>query len=156
MPGPGKTMLNACPWVLPMVVCGRDLPFLPAQLMLFALLFFKEDGIYLFERKRGSPSRGEGEADSMLSRELDVGLDPRTLSRIMAWAEGRHVTDRATQTPLFALFTNYVYLGDHSSNSFWQFCLKKPLPCEDKHNRSFFNTQFWNHWSQIHGMSVRY
>lgn len=39
-----------------------------------------EDFIYLFERERES-MRGErsaGEADSLLSEEPDVGLDPRT------------------------------------------------------------------------------
>ena len=36
---------------------------------------------YLFERDRGNTRRGEaeGEADSLLSREPKVGLDPRTL-----------------------------------------------------------------------------
>ena len=49
-------------------------------------LFFK-DFIYLFERQherereheqRGQ-GKGEGEADSLLNREPDVDLDPRTL-----------------------------------------------------------------------------
>ena len=52
-------------------------------------LFFKR--FYLFEREREERERerereqstagggGEGEADSLLSREPDVGLDPRTL-----------------------------------------------------------------------------
>lgn len=37
LPFPEKTTLNGCPWILPMVVWGRNLPFLLAQLMLFAL-----------------------------------------------------------------------------------------------------------------------
>ena len=49
-------------------------------------IFFKKDFIYLFERERERESMSreggaerEGEADSLLSREPDVGLDPRTL-----------------------------------------------------------------------------
>jgi len=43
----------------------------------FYFLFIFKDFIYLFERAReGGVS--EGEADSPLSREPDVGLDPET------------------------------------------------------------------------------
>ena len=42
--------------------------------------FFKK--IYLFERERaqmeGRGAEGDGEAGSLLSRELNLGLDPRT------------------------------------------------------------------------------
>ena len=53
-----------------------------AKKKLFNYFFFR---LYLFERKkeRASTSRGwaeaEREADSSPSKELDVGLDPRTL-----------------------------------------------------------------------------
>ena len=44
---------------------------------------FKKDFIYLFLRKResiaGERDKGEGEADFLLSREPDRGLDLRTL-----------------------------------------------------------------------------
>ena len=38
--------------------------------------------MYLFERERaqaGGGAEGEGEADALMSRELDWGLNPRTL-----------------------------------------------------------------------------
>ena len=46
--------------------------------------FFFKDFIYLFDRERGehkqgAGAKGEGEARSPLSREPDMGLDPRTL-----------------------------------------------------------------------------
>ena len=48
--------------------------------------FLKKDFIYLFNTDRkgertqvGGAAEGEGEADSPLSKEPDVGLDPRTL-----------------------------------------------------------------------------
>ena len=51
----------------------------------FSIFFFKKDiSIYLFEGDReheqGLGAEGEGEADSLLSREPSVGLHPRTLS----------------------------------------------------------------------------
>ena len=50
---------------------------------------------------RGNEITGRGkrewEADSLLSREPEAGLDPRTLAGIMTWAEGR--PDWATQLP---------------------------------------------------------
>jgi len=39
--------------------------------------FFKEDFIYLTEHKQRD-QQAEGEAGSLLSKEPDVGLDPRT------------------------------------------------------------------------------
>ena len=42
------------------------------------LHFFKDLFIYLTERERSQVGR-EAEAGSLLSREPDVGLDPRTL-----------------------------------------------------------------------------
>ena len=45
--------------------------------MIFTLFFFKD---YLFVRvKTREITEGEGEADSLLSREPDVGLNARTL-----------------------------------------------------------------------------
>ena len=56
------------------------------NIKVLTLLFFLKGFIYLFERKcvrERDPKQGEraeeGEADSLLSREPDVGLDPRTL-----------------------------------------------------------------------------
>ena len=40
-------------------------------------LFYDRTGVK--EHKQGVVAEGEGEADSPLSREPDVGLDPRTL-----------------------------------------------------------------------------
>ena len=46
------------------------------------LYLFKKGFIYLFERmsehEQGGVAEGEGEADSPLNREPDVGLSPRT------------------------------------------------------------------------------
>lgn len=63
------------------------------------LLFL--DSIYLFIREREGMRKGgtEGEADSLLSREPNVGLNPGT-----TWAEGRHLTDWAIQVPPKCLF----------------------------------------------------
>ena len=51
--------------------------------VLCSFKFFKKDFIYVYDRERALTSRGlaegEGEAGSPLSREPDVGLDPRTL-----------------------------------------------------------------------------
>ena len=44
--------------------------------------------------------QAEGEADTVLSREPDVGLIPRT-PEIMTGAEGICLTDWAIQVPLF-------------------------------------------------------
>ena len=49
----------------------------------FSYLFFFKDFIYLTRERElaqaGVAAEGEGEAGSLLSRELDIGLDPRTL-----------------------------------------------------------------------------
>ena len=65
--------------------------------ILFKIFFLK---IYLFiwqregEHKQGEQqAEGEGEADSPLSKEPHVGLNP---TGIMTWAEGRCLTDWAT------------------------------------------------------------
>ena len=44
--------------------------------MLFFFFSFLKDFIYLFDR--GGGAEGEGEANTWMSREPDVGLDPRT------------------------------------------------------------------------------
>jgi len=54
--------------------------------------FFKVLFIHLRERAQvGVEAEGVGEADSPLSREQDMGLDPRT-SRSRGSAEGRRLT----------------------------------------------------------------
>ena len=50
----------------------------------FLCVIFLKDFIYLFDRQRSQVGREagrerEGEADSLLTREPDVGLDPSTL-----------------------------------------------------------------------------
>ena len=55
-------------------------PVFSQWLCLFS--FFLKDFVYLFEREsrgRGREREGEREADSLLSKEPDVGLNPRTL-----------------------------------------------------------------------------
>jgi len=44
----------------------------------FFFSFFSKDFIYLFARER-ERAQAEGEVGSLLSKESDVGLDPRTL-----------------------------------------------------------------------------
>ena len=72
-------------------------------------VFLKNDYlfIYLFiwdrvrERERAQAVAGaEGEAGSPLSREPDVGAASQG-PEFMTWAEGRHLTDSATQAPWF-------------------------------------------------------
>ena len=66
--------------------------------------FLKRFYLFIRERERERAQQGEreakgkGEADSSLSRELDMGLNLRTL-RSWPWAEGRHVTDWRHQAP---------------------------------------------------------
>ena len=68
----------------------------------FHLYFFKDLFICSLERekayvhKQGGGAEEEGEADSSLSREPNVGLDPR----IMTWANGRCLTSWAIEAPL--------------------------------------------------------
>ena len=73
-------------------------------------MFFKKDFIYLIHTHRtqaGGAAEGEGETGSPLSRESNSGLDPSQDPgipgsqdpRIMTWAEGRCLTNRATQVP---------------------------------------------------------
>ena len=74
---------------------------------------FKKCFIYLFLRERQSSSRGEGQREIEGDRESDAGsrlqavsTEPNTglkltNSEIMTWAEVGHLTDWATQTPLF-------------------------------------------------------
>ena len=45
----------------------------------FFFFFFKILFIYLRERLNRGDAEGGGEADSQLSRESDMGLDPRTV-----------------------------------------------------------------------------
>ena len=59
------------------------------------------DFISLFDREREHKqeewqAEGEGEAGFLLSREPNVGLDPRTLANIMTRAKGSHLTHWAT------------------------------------------------------------
>ena len=73
-------------------------------LQFFFLLFLK-DFIYLFEKARaqvGARERG-GEADSPISREPNTGLGSQDPG-IMTWAEGRHLTNWATQVSMQVLF----------------------------------------------------
>ena len=49
------------------------------SISIFILFYFLKDFLYLRERAgKGRGVEGEGEADSLLSREPDAGLDPRT------------------------------------------------------------------------------
>ena len=83
--------------------------------MMALFIVFKKI-IYSFEKEGESKTQAgeeEGEADSPLSREPDaqpepdVGPDPGTQSQdpgIMTWAQGRCLTDWATQVPLLMAF----------------------------------------------------
>lgn len=51
------------------------------------------------EREGRGRVRGEGEAGSLLSRDPDMGPDPRTLRAIMSRKEDRCLTDWATHAP---------------------------------------------------------
>ena len=64
-------------------------------------LLFK-DFIYLFERelsRAGGGAEGEEETDYLLSREPDVGLDPRTWDHDRA--EGRRLTEPPRHPMIF-------------------------------------------------------
>ena len=83
--------------------------------------------LFICESKdaREHTNSGEGEADSLLSREPDVGLNPRTL--VMTWAEGRCLTNWATQVPssMYSWYdivrkancSVFLFPKAHSSNS---------------------------------------
>ena len=72
--GPAHTcsLLNTCKWILLFST------LFPPLLPFFKKIFKK---IYSFEiqHEQGSEVEGEGEADSPLNQEPNVGLDPRTL-----------------------------------------------------------------------------
>ena len=79
-----------------------------AQIPVLGHFFFFLKILFIYLRERvsaqaGEEAEGEGEVDSLLSREPDVGAwsqDPG----IMTWAEGRCLTDWATQAPLGHFF----------------------------------------------------
>ena len=51
----------------------------------------------------------EGEAGTPWGRETDVGLDPRTPTELIVWAEDTSLTSWATQVPL-------VFIGSKKIN----------------------------------------
>lgn len=75
--------------------------------ILKCIIHFKKNSIYL-RKSVGGRSRGRGrEAGSRIPSEQRAGC--RTLSRdpgVIIWAEGRHLTDWATQVPRNSLVFN--------------------------------------------------
>ena len=75
---------------------------------------FLKSFIYSYERetertRAGEGTKGEVQAESRLSRDLNAGLDPRTQRPWPEpWPKGRHFTDSATWVPLIHF---YFWLG---------------------------------------------
>ena len=108
----------------------------------------KKDFIYLREKEqKQEEDRGrEREADSLLSREPDAGLDP-TWSQdpeIMTWAEGRHFTDWATQAPLQFQLLLKVY-SKLKTMRFSTFSLWRSHRKEDKE----YSNKNWTKYSSL-------
>ena len=81
----------------------------------FSSFIFLKDFIYLFDRQRSQVDRDtsrerEGEAGFPLSREPDVGLDPRTL-RSCPELKTEALTHWATQAPLQNKFCLQICLS---------------------------------------------
>ena len=100
------------------------------KLCFFIFLFFFKDFIYLFDRQRSQVGREAGkEAGSLLSREPDVGLDPRTPR---SWPEPKAeaLTHWATQVPYLHLYFYLIFF----------------LPFPYVHLYCFLNSTYeWNH-----------
>ena len=58
----------------------------------------------------GEGAEGEGGADSRLNREPDEGVLSQE-PRIKTWAEGRCLTDWATQVPMRSFFLNVLFIA---------------------------------------------
>ena len=89
------------------LLCGSEFP-----LEFFYILSLK-DFIHLFEREKTGEegiAEGEEEADSPLSREPNMVLHPRTLTEIMTWAEGRHLTNaESSRCPNSSIFLMCIF-----------------------------------------------